>query len=165
MKLTNDNDKIDLVILNKNMKTSQLLIKNNPCQRTLELQRSHLVYEYSCRKGNCEALNESYIGMTTTKLTRRLTLHLSNGAIKRHHEDVHQTPMTRKNLEEGITILQTEANHTRLHILEALYIKDKNPTMNRQTPDPFTIPTSKDIKLRFRLMAAWPEGGATCPAS
>ena len=161
VKPTKDNDIIDLVIYYKNMKTSQLLIKNSPTQRTPELQRSHLVYEYTCKKGNCEALSQSYIGMTTTKLSRRLTLHLSGGAIKRHHEDVHQSSLTRKDLEEGIDILQTETDSKRLLILEALFIKDKNPSINRQNPDPFTIPTSKTVEHRFRITADRPVSGAS----
>ena len=103
------------------------------------------------KKGNCEALPEKYIGMTTTKLSRRLTLHLSNGAIKKHHQTVHQSSLTRKDLEEGIEILQAESDHRRLYILEALHIKDKNPSIKKQTPDPFTFPTSKVVEHKFRI--------------
>ncbi|KAG0713602.1 hypothetical protein GWK47_015845 [Chionoecetes opilio] len=33
-------------------------------------QKSHVVYRGTCKRGNCEVLPSSYIGMTTTKLSR-----------------------------------------------------------------------------------------------
>ncbi|KAK8387767.1 hypothetical protein O3P69_018323 [Scylla paramamosain] len=41
----------------------------------------------------------SYIGMTKTSLSRRLTYHLSNGAIKDHYAVKHNSSLTRENLE------------------------------------------------------------------
>ena len=33
--------------------------------------------------------NVNYIGVTPTSLSRRLTMHLANGAIKQHTEKIH----------------------------------------------------------------------------
>ena len=104
---TNKDDRLDLTIFYKNKKTHHLLMRNSPNTDIPELQRSHLVYEYTCSSGNCAALPSTYIGMTTTKLTRRLTLHLSNGAPKKHAEEAHGIRLTREMLVRGTSILQS----------------------------------------------------------
>ena len=151
VKPKNDHNEINLVIYYKNLKTSNLLIANRPKINRHPLQRSHLVYEYTCKQGNCAALQESYIGMTTTKLTRRLTLHLSNGAIKQHLNEKHQAPLTRQLLEANTSIIQTQQDPKRLKILEAIIIQQNNPSMNCQTPDAIIIPTSKVIDPKYRM--------------
>ena len=73
------------------------LISNNRTQTITKtaLQRSHVVYEYKCNIGECEHLNSSYIGMTATTLSRRLTLHLQSGAPRDHTRRYHGTTLTR----------------------------------------------------------------------
>ena len=153
--IPNNNDaRLQFIIFYKSMKTSNLILKNNPASQPPELQRSHLVYEYTCKQGNCEALPSSYIGMTTTKLSRRLTLHLNDGAPKKHTREVHGTSLTREMLVEGTTILQQEKNAQRLQILEALLIKDLRPTLNCQANELYVIPTSRTIDPRHQAHQA-----------
>ena len=68
VKPTNVEKKIKLEIYYRNKKTSQLLLRNSPDQKKEITQKSHVVYKFSCKRGNCAVLNSSYIGMTTTKL-------------------------------------------------------------------------------------------------
>ena len=152
VKTTNQDDRLDLTIFYKNKKTHNLLMRNSPRIDTPELQRSHLVYEYTCTTGNCATLPSSYIGMTTTKLSRRLTLHLSNGAPKRHAEEVHGTQLTRQMLVQGTTILQPINDPHRLQILEALYIKQKNPSLNLQIGDMYIIPSLRNFDPRIKFV-------------
>ena len=124
VKTTDPDDQLDLTIYYKNKKTHNLILKNSPKSDIPELQRSHLVYQYTCTTGNCAALPSTYIGMTTTKLSRRLTLHLANGAPKKHSEEVHDVRLTREMIVQGTKILQHNNDHHRLQILEALIIRE-----------------------------------------
>ena len=45
-----------------------------------KMQRSHLVYEYTCNYGECKHQKTSYVGNTATALSRRVTMHLEGGA-------------------------------------------------------------------------------------
>ena len=152
VKPTNADDKIDLTIYYKNKKTHNFILKNSPKIDVPELQRSHLVYQYTCTTGNCAALPSRYIGMTTTKLSRRLTLHLSNGAPKKHAENVHQLHLTREMMVQGTEILQYNSDHHRLQILEALIIKDRNPCINSQVIDNYVIPSNRNFEPRIKIM-------------
>ena len=146
-----ENDQINLVIYYKSMKTSNLLIRNNENKKPTELQSSHLVYEYTCKHRDCSSLNSTYIGMTTTSLSRRITMHLSQGAIRKHHSEQHNAKISRQNITQNIVILHKEIDCKKLHILEALYIRDRNPSINKQNPDPFVIPSSKIVNHKFRI--------------
>ena len=149
---TNPDDKVDLTIYYKNKKTNNFILKNSPRSDTSELQRSHLVYQYTCTTGNCAALPSTYIGMTTTKLSRRLTLHLSNGAPKKHAAEAHDIRLTREMIVQGTTIVQHHDDRRRLQILEALIIKDRNPNLNSQINDDFVIPSSRNFDPRIKFV-------------
>ena len=46
-------------------------------------KKNNVIYQFKCPLGECISDNEkslNYIGYTTTKLTRRLTLHLSDSS-------------------------------------------------------------------------------------
>ena len=79
--------------------------------------------------------------MTTTKLSQRLTSHLTNGAPKKHLHEAHKTKITRQILEENTEIIDNCPDHRRLSILEALYIKELNPSLNIQAEDLQAIPS------------------------
>ena len=138
---------LDFVIYYRSKRTSNLLLKNNMTTPPPPLQRSHVVYEYFCQHEDCGP-RTSYIGMTTTKLSRRLTCHLQSGTIKTHHLQVHNTPLTRKHLEEGTVILASDVDPRRLIILEALYIKTKNPSINLQNDFLLSLPSSRNVSSR-----------------
>ena len=64
-----------------------MIVKNSIANEPSKFGRANVVYRYSCLKEDCKLLNNvSYIGMTTTTLSRRLTSHLSIGAPKNTHK-------------------------------------------------------------------------------
>ena len=69
-------------------------------------------------------------------------MHLQSGAIHTHTVDKHTQPLTRDILVNNTTVLLTETDYYRLHILEALLIRNKKPTLNNQ----FTG-TNRTLKL------------------
>ena len=89
-----------------NNKTSNLVLKNNCAAKPVSpLKRSHLIYFFNCSYGECGHHNSQYIGMTTTTLNRRLTLHKQEGAIKNHLRDNHNITITREILDNNTKIL------------------------------------------------------------
>ena len=127
-----EEDSVQLTIYYKNKKTSQLIMRNNLNEKTRDLSRTGVVYQYTCPIGNCKTRNNSYIGMSTTTLSRRLTYHLQNGTPKNHTWQAHNTTLTRQMLVENTTILDASSDKKRLQIKEALYIDSRKPEMNIQ---------------------------------
>ena len=75
---------------------------------------------------------EQYIGVTTTSVSRRLTMHSQNGGILKHFQQDHHCKPTRQQLTENTTILTHDNNKNKLMIKEALLILQHNPSINRQ---------------------------------
>ena len=141
VKPTNEEDCISLIIYYNTKKTSQLLIKNNTTKKKTPLQEDHVIYKHACKIEDCGP--QTYIGMTRTTLSRRLTCHLQNGTIKNHYNTSHKTTTTRKHLEENTTIIDRERDPRRLLFLESLYIAQDRPAMSLQTQDLQILPTQK----------------------
>ena len=76
--------------------------------------------------------NNIYVGLTSTTLSRRLTMHLSDSSSIAQHLKKHSCPTTqlRKILTDN-TILEHQNNKQKLQILEALHIRNLQPTLNR----------------------------------
>ena len=125
-------DTIQFVIYYKNRKTSNLIMKNNTSLESSDLSKVGVIYRYSCPIGDCKLRNVSYIGMTTTTLSRRLTSHLQNGTPKMHTLQVHGSPLTREMLVNNTIILDNSSDKKRLQLKEALYICKEKPLMNIQ---------------------------------
>ena len=126
-------DKIKLAIYYQNPTTSSLIMNNNPSRDRAPLKQKCVIYHYRCTQGGCALLrNSGYIGLTTTSLSRRLTMHLQQGGPKTHTESKQDTTLTRKMLTENITILERSANKRRLSALEAIFIRDMDPIINKQ---------------------------------
>ena len=125
-------DKLEMVIYYRNRKINNLIMKNNQNEKTGDLGRTGVIYQYTCQTGDCKLQNISYIGMCTTTLSRRLTCHLQSGTPKNHSLQEHGTPLTREALVENTIILDASADKRRLQIKEALYISTRKPTMNIQ---------------------------------
>ncbi len=79
VKSTDPEKKINLQIYYRN-KASHFLLRNSPHRERGTTHKSHAVYKFTCKRRNCKVLPSTYIGMTTTKLSRRLTCHLTSGA-------------------------------------------------------------------------------------
>lgn len=127
----NENHKLKLIIYYNSNVTAKLVMKNSPSVDNL--QTSNVIYEFKCKEGECELLAEAkYIGMTTTTLSRRLTMHLQSGAIKKHLRDVHKRDLTRQDLVDNTTIAKHVTDFSRLQVLEALRIAKVQPVLNQQ---------------------------------
>ena len=70
--------------------------------------------------------------MTTTTLSRRLTMHLQSGAIKKHSLQAHNQILTREILVNNTKYIHSETNFTRLQVAEALLIQKLRPKINNQ---------------------------------
>ena len=129
---TNGNDRIQLVCYYKNDKLNQLIMTNNLTNKRKGIQKTNVLYEYSCPDEDCKLLNAQYIGLTTTSLSRRMTMHLQDGAIKKHLRTAHATTLTRQHLENNIKILKQINDTVRLEIAESLLIRNLKPSINNQ---------------------------------
>ena len=135
IKVKNAEDRIKLVIYYKTTKTRDLIMKNNLCPKIRDLAKTNAVYQYDCKIGECTHLPKNmaaYTGLTTCTISRRLSNHLQTGAILQHCKDNHGANLTRKQLEDSVSIRYLENDKNRLYILEALIIKEEDPEINKQ---------------------------------
>lgn len=124
---------LKLIIYYRSPRTSNLVMINNLSKDTSILKAKNVVYEFKCPIGDCaRRSNSTYIGYTTTSLSRRLTMHLQTGAPKQHIKTTHNSDLTRSLLVDNTSILATCSNVNKLRILEAVFIRDKDPAINRQ---------------------------------
>ena len=130
---TNEDDKMVVRVYYKNTKSFSLVTKNNLTPAPSSLQKTNVVYEFSCPEEDCKLLNNvKYIGMTTTTLSRRLTCHLSSGSPKDHMLEKHGTRITREILVKNTKIIKQYPDKIRLKIGEALHIFNVRPIINMQ---------------------------------
>ena len=142
---TDESTRIQLNIYYKNKKSSQLLLRNNPAPPPNDLKKRNVVYHFRCQEVGC---SHSYIGMTTTRLSKRLSCHLQEGAIYRHYQQHHNKLLTRDIIVCSTRILQSAPDHLRLRYLEALYILDLKPSLNT-TQEAFLLPTTATLTRDF----------------
>ena len=98
------------------------------------LQKTNVVYKFKYPLGDCISNNNNiYVGLTSASLSRRLTVYLSNTSSIAQHLKKHSCPTTqqRKILTDNTTILEHQNNKQKLQILEALHIRNLQPTINR----------------------------------
>ena len=134
VKCTDPNDKIKLQIYYKNKITSEMVMANNPSKDKSDLKSTNVIYEIKCPIGNCEFQKDvKYIGLTSTTLSRRLTMHLQSGGPKNHLETDHKEKLTRDLLVKNTRILHYVNDLNRLQIREALVIQKEKPSINRQS--------------------------------
>ena len=114
-------------------RVSGMVMKNNlACVPSL-LKETNVVYRFKCTLGDCARLpNSTYIGHTSTTVSRRITMHLQDGAPLRHLDRCHGVPLTRGMMVDNTTVLARCSDRRRLQILEAVYIRDMDPIINRQ---------------------------------
>ena len=134
--MKNSHDRLELVVYYKNMKSKNFVMRNNMMKKPRELSKTNVIYHFQCEKGDCEHLHyrsTAYRGLTTNTLSRRLSFHLQNGAIKKHCEAKHPDAMiTRKEIEKFTKVMYVERDVYRLEILEALLINAEDFEINRQ---------------------------------
>ena len=112
---------------------TKLITKNNQGPPTPPLKKTNVIYQYKCSHGDCEHLNNTYIGMTTTTLSRRLTMHVASGGPKQHALTNHPMPHTREELVNNTKIIFSESNNNKLSITEVLLIQKMQPSINTQS--------------------------------
>ena len=88
--------------------------------------------------------------MTTTTLSRRLTLHLQQGGPKEHLQTSHRQSLDRETIVNNTEIVAMERDTRRLAILEAIIIKELQPSINRQVEDFAILPSMKPIPRRLQ---------------
>ena len=74
--VTDPESKLNLIIYYRNKKTAQMIMKNSQRTDSNPLKKHGVVYRILCPVNGCK---HSYIGMTTTKLCKRLAVHLQEG--------------------------------------------------------------------------------------
>jgi hypothetical protein len=128
----NQTDKLKLTIYYKTNAINSLVMRNNQSPKTPPLKQTNIIYEYTCNNGECELQKCSYIGLTTTTLSRRLTMHLASGGPKMHSSNNHNITLARDMLVNNTKIIYRESNYSRLQIIEALFIQQRKPKINCQ---------------------------------
>lgn len=132
-KPTDPDASIKLHIYYQSPSTSSLVMKNNMAEDKTTLKQTNVVYQYKCQIGDCALLpNSNYIGYTSTSLSRRLTMHLQSGAPSSHTLEQHHRRLTRQLLVENTTIIGRARDVRRLEALEAVYIRERDPLINKQ---------------------------------
>ena len=134
---SDESSKVQLHIYYKNKKTSQLLLRNSPASPSSDMKKRNVVYLFRCQEVRCP---HSYVGMTTTRLSKRLSCHLQEGAIYKHFQQEHNKVLTRDILVSSTKILDYAPDHVRLRFLEALHILESKPTLNK-TDEVLLLPT------------------------
>ena len=107
VKVKNQDHDLKLIIYYKTRKTRDMIMKNNLGPKLRDLAQTNVVYEFNCQIGACKHLprpQATYVGLTTCTLSRRLSNHLQKGSILQHCHDIHDHKMTRKEMEDGISI-------------------------------------------------------------
>ena len=71
--------KMKLIRYYNKFKTSNLVIRNNSSPSVGVLQKNNVIYKFKCPLGDSITDNNNiYVGLTSTTLSRRLTMHLSD---------------------------------------------------------------------------------------
>ena len=135
---TDPNKKINLVIYYKNRKTAQFLTKNSPPAPRDPLKRHGVVYHIICPWNGC---HHSYVGMSSTRLSKRISVHLQEGAVYQHYLREHGGRMQRQELINNVKVIDSDSARQRLRYKEALHILQLKPTLN-VTQETLLLPTT-----------------------
>ena len=81
---------MNIIYYNK-FKTSNLVITNNSSPSIGVLQKTNVIYQFTCPVGDCiSENNNTFVGLTSTTLLRRLTVHLCDtSSIAQHLKNIH----------------------------------------------------------------------------
>ena len=86
-----------------------------------------MVYHYRCQYTGCPA---TYVGMTTMRLSKRLSVYLQEGVIFQHHERQHKMKPSRMDIISNTKIFTSTIGVWRLRFLETIVILNMNPSLN-----------------------------------
>ena len=94
-----------------------MVIRNNSSPSIGVLQKTNIIYQFKCPLGDCISDNNIiYVGLTSTTLSRRLTMHLSDTSSIVQHLKQHSCPTTelRKILNDNKTVLEHQNNKLKI---------------------------------------------------
>ena len=140
-------DQLAIIIYYRNKKPSSLLMKNNTAPKPHGIRQSHVVYKFTCPEEDCTPLS-TYVGRTTTTLSRQISLHLQHGGPKQHLWTHHKRHLDRETMVENTEVIAEEMDHLRLTVLEAVIIKQLHPAINTQVNDFALLPSMKPVHRR-----------------
>ena len=131
-----ENDKLNVIIYYSNTKSKSLVMKNNLYKKkSRPIDQKNVIYKFKSPKDECirqQSVNNVYIGYTTCTLSRGLSMHLQNWAIKVHRQNNHNEWIERETIVQCTKIEHRENNTIRLEICEALLIIYEKPDINKQ---------------------------------
>jgi len=125
-----DHHKLRIIFYYKNIKTHNLVMKNNMAPPPTTMQQTNVVYKFICPLPHSKA--EEYIGLTQTTLSRRLTMHGQNGSIYKHFINTHNSKPSREQLTDNTAVIAKANDRYKLSIKEALLIMNNEPSLNIQ---------------------------------
>ena len=95
-KCLEDDEELKIMIYYKNNKTANLVMKNNLSPPLKPLEKTNIIYKFTCPMSHGQATE--YIGFSQTTLSQRLTFHRQNGSIHNHFKTEHGIKPTREQL-------------------------------------------------------------------
>jgi len=123
--------KVKLIIFYRNRKLLNLFIKNKGNFNADPVHDHHVVYQFTCDYESCNS--NKYIGYTTCSLYQRFGCHTQSGSIRKHLTEEHgATSLRRRELLRSTEVLHRSNCRRDLIFMEALLIKENNPTLNAQ---------------------------------
>ena len=125
--ICNENYALNITFYYKNMRSSNLIIKNAPLPPSNDPEKHNLIYCFKCPSNHPQPT--FYIGKTTTTLNQRMSQHKS---IQDHMSKYHDIRSTKLERLQNTTIVARENNRNRLSVKEALYILHSSPEINKQ---------------------------------
>ena len=61
VKVINPHDRLKAIIYYQSIKTSNLVMKNNLSPKLRDLARTHLIYDFTCKTGECMHLPQQQV--------------------------------------------------------------------------------------------------------
>ena len=132
VKPVDNNDELNLIIYYKDIKTKNLVMKNNLNKNQEKLLKSWTPYKYTCNDEDCELLNPTYIGQTRNTIQTRLEQHANDGAIKEHAQTKHKKKITVQKLEENTEPVIQFNDIKKLNMYKAILLMQNRPQIKRQ---------------------------------
>ena len=125
--MCNPDYSIQIIFYYKNLKSSNIVIKNAPISTLKDPEKHNLIYCFKCPINHDKPTY--YVGKTTTTLNQRMAQHKS---IQDHMQNYHNIKSTKLERLSNTSIIEHESNSNRLSIKEALYIRHSSPEINKQ---------------------------------
>ena len=132
IELIDQNSKLNVIVFYRNLKTKNLIMKNDLSPPKRALDKTNVIYEFTCPVEDCHLSENKYIGFTKCTLSRRLTNHLQNGSIKDHDTNCQNLKLNRTKIVENTKIIYKINEHRKLVIMESILINFKKPKLNGQ---------------------------------